>query len=110
MKEFQNIGKRMPYQESGEYVSQLISRSTEQAISESRKAQHRPIRQWMAAAAVSVVLLAGAGITLFHTADDETIASAETAISPIDQFLDGLTDDEAQMLAYYEIEEIPEYE
>lgn len=110
MKEVQNIGKRMPYAESEDYLNSLISQATEQAISQSQKAKTRPIRMWIAAAAAALVLIAGLAITYFHQDNAEVLVAEQTTTGPIDQFLDNLTDDEAQQLAYYEIEDIPEYD
>ena len=113
MKEFQNIGKRMPYNESGDYVRRLVSRATEQALSQRPTLARRlPLRtSWLAAAAVALMLIAAAGATYYNKVQPAEPQVAEQTDSPIDHFLDGLTDDEAQLLAYYEldIDEIPEY-
>ncbi len=110
MKDFENIGKRMPYTEDKEYVSKLIERSTEAALQQQPKAKTVSLRKkWMAAAAVAVVLLAGAG-AIFHQQAEEPVQQvvAEETSGPIDEFLDDLSDEDVQLLAYYEIEEIPE--
>lgn len=105
MKEFQNIGKRMPYAESNEYLSQLLSQATEKAISQ-------PVttttRTWLAAAAIAT-LLAVAGISYFQHQPTTGQLSASLEESPIEQFLNELSDDDVQFLACYDIEEIPEY-
>ena len=115
MKEVQNIGKRMPYAESEDYLNRLISQATEQAILQGARGKEqgasgktRVIRMWLAAAAVALVLIAGLTITYFHQNNEEELVAEQTT-GPIDQFLDSLTDDEAQQLAYYEIEDIQEY-
>lgn len=103
MKHQQKIG--MPYRESEEYVSRLVTRMTEQAVSEKTRAKMRPIRRIMTAAAVVVVLLAGAGVTYYKLGNvSEPLVSDSQ--SPVDEFLDCLTDKEIQMLVYYELEEI----
>lgn len=107
MKELQNIGKRMPYAEHEDYLSQLVSNATEQAIRQGSQTRRHPVRMW-AAAAVATLLLAGAGITYYHLTVPKQTLAEDTTAGPIDEFLDGLTDEEAQMLAYYEIEEIPD--
>lgn len=108
MKEFQNIGKRMPYAESDEYLSQLLSRATEKAISQPT-ATKRTTRTWLAAAAIAT-LLAGAGISNLQRLPNTTCPPpASLEESPIEQFLNELSDDDVQLLAYYDIEEIPEY-
>jgi len=109
MKDFENIGKRMPYNENDDYVSQLVSRATEHALGQPRQVSLR--HQWTlwAAAAAVVVLIAGAGLTYYNKVLVTQELTAQQETGPIDQFLNGLTDDEAQQLAYYEIEDIPEY-
>ncbi len=99
----------MPYAESEDYLNRLISQATEQAISQGQQSKTRPLRTWIAAAAAALVLIAGLTITYFHQDNAEEQVAEQTTTGPIDQFLDNLTDDEAQQLAYYEIEDIPEY-
>jgi len=109
MKEFQDIGKKMPFAESRDYINNLIDKSTEMAINHQReKSQKSSIGKWIASAAASVVILAGIGIAYFHSTTS-VITTAENVPGPIDQFLNNLTDEEVQMIAYYEIEDIPEY-
>jgi hypothetical protein len=112
MKDFENIGKRMPYTEREGYVQQLVDRATEQAISQKQKARRVSLRTKMAVAATVALLLAGAGITYRLAIQPTTTGVAETEVtaSPVDDFLNSLSDEDAQLLAYYGIEEIPEYE
>ncbi len=63
---------------------------------------------WIVSAVASVAILAGIGIISFHDTTS-VFPTAENETSPIDQFLNDLTDEEVQMIAYYEIEDIPEY-
>ncbi len=110
MKDFENIGKRMPYTEDKDYVSNLISQATETALQKQPKAKTVSLKtKWMAAAAAVMVLLTGAGVT-YHLQTAETVQPvvAESTASPVDDFLDSLSDEDVQLLAYYEIEEIPE--
>ncbi len=131
MKEFDDIEKRMPYDEKDEYIDQLVERATEKAIKEGEKSflqrvlepKVRPLYAGVAAAAV-VLLLFTVGITQLRTHEDQVAilqqesevlmadSSTESAdvAGPIDEFLNGLSDEEIQMLAYYEMEDIPEYE
>ncbi len=108
MKEFQDIEKRMPFVESQDYINNLISKSTDAAISQKKNSHKSSIRMWIASAAASVVILAGVGITYLNNSTSDVI-TAENTSSPIDQFLNNITDEEVQMIAYYEIEDIPEY-
>ena len=64
------------------------------------------IRLAIASAAAAIVLLVG-GLVVYNQQPD-AMAFAEKE-DPIDFFLNNLTDEEAQYLSYYDIEEIPEY-
>ena len=111
MKDFENIGKRMPYTESNEYVGELLNRVTEEAIRhDSGKSRSRARVRIMigSAAAAVMLLLVGIGIVRFQQAD-QSVAKNTMVQSPIDQFLNSISDEEAKTLMYYEIEEIPEY-
>ena len=109
MKEFEHIGKQMPYAESEDYLDEMIANATEKAIG-SQVNQQRPnyLRiASFAAIAVAASLLLVVGWTWLKP-QPETFVT-EQMESPVDEFLDGLTDEEVQLLAYYEIEDIPEY-
>jgi len=125
MKEFENIQKRMPYSESEEYLDKLVEKATEKAIRQGKttKPQIRRIYTVMAAAA-AVLLLMTIGVMQFHTHEEQLAMVQQESTSlmadnstttaedpgPIDDFLNGLSDEEVQMLAYYEMDDIPEYE
>ena len=102
-----DIGKRMPYRESGEYLDNLIDATTEKAIAQhaTAKKHWRAIRQ--AAAAAVVLLVVGLGIALFNVKSSQQVTMSNQG--PLDEFLSTLSDEEAAQLTYYEIEEIPEY-
>ena len=103
-----DIDKRLPYRESDEYLDSLIDSATEQAITHHahRHSKWRMTMIKLSAAAVTL-LAVGIGITLFngHTTQPVTMDNQ----SPLDEFLNTLSDEEAAQLQYYEIEEIPEY-
>jgi len=107
MKEFEIIGKRMPFAESDDYVRQLVESTTEKALQQP-KAKVHSLRIVLAAAAAIVLLIAGIGITYYNKVTTEVQQTAQQTESPMEQFLNGLTDEEVQLLAYYEIEDIPE--
>ena len=109
MKDFETIGKKMPFAENEEYVRQLVSDVTEKAIHQPR-AKVVALRTWLAAAAAVILLLAGIGITYYNKVSANDSLVAENTEAPVEQFLNGLSDEEVQLLAYYEIEEIPEYQ
>ena len=110
MKEFEHIGKKMPYQESPEYLNQLIERTTETAIRQSQrpKAVVRPLLRSVAAAAVAV-LLVFVGVSVWSPTAEQQVVQSEMA-SPVDDFLNSISDEEVQLLAYYDIDDVPEYE
>jgi len=111
MKDFENIGKRMPYAEDKDYVSRLVESATEKALHQEPKAKTIPLKaKWMAAAAAVALLIAGAGITYHHSQTETQPLVAEETTGPIDIFLDNLSDEDALLLSSYEIEEIPEFE
>lgn len=127
MKQFDDMQKRMPYAESKDYLDRLIEQSTEKAIRQATqpKAEVRQLRPLLAVAA-AVALLLAIGITQFRSHDEQMLAMQQEQETlglladnsqeegqergPIDDFLSNLTDDEAQLLAYYEWEDVPEYE
>jgi len=111
MKDFENIDRRKPFVETDLYVDQLVEKVTETAIRQNDKGRssHTRMRVIVAsAAAVVLIFLIGAGLFHFRQESPE-VAEASATESPIDQFLGSISDEEAQMLSYYVVEEIPEY-
>ena len=110
MKDLLNdIGKKMPYNESEEYLDGLIDRTTGQAIKKHAVAGGR--RRWgvMAASAAAVaLLLVSIGLSVMNNESQRPSVTLQSQ-SPIDEFLGSLTDEEVAQLPYIEIEEIPEY-
>ena len=109
MKEFEHIGKQMPYAESEDYLDEMIANATEKAIGSQVDRQHPKYLRIasFASIAVAAFLLLVVGWTWFKP-QPETFVT-EQMESPVDEFLNDLTDEEVQLLAYYEIEDIPEY-
>ena len=95
----------MPYRESDEYVRRIVSDATERAVSNSRTAKPVPAIR-LAAAAAAVFLMAAGGVTCYKLTADTRQLTARTETSPVEEFLNGLTDEEVLMLSCYEIEEI----
>lgn len=110
MKDFEHIGKQLPYREHDGYVGRLVEHATEQALSRQPKAHAVSMRRRLLTAAAAALLIAGIGVTAHHALTAAPPLLAEEDCGPIDEFLDSLTDEDAQLLAYYDIEEIPEYE
>lgn len=110
MNEFDNIGKKLPYNESETYLDNLINEATENAIMcQNPKKSKKRWSMIVVSAAASVLLIIGIGSSLLHernnTIDNVTLNNE----GPIDEFLNDLTDEEVAMLTDYELEEIPEY-
>ena len=108
MKNGKNI-IRMPYHETDDYIGQLVSKATEQAIRHKNPAR-RFANNRMAVAAAIVLLLTVSGITYYRYVYDENPLTAQSQSSPVDEFLNNLTEEEVMMLSYYEVEEITENE
>lgn len=106
---FKNIGKRLPYHESEDYLESLIDKTTQHAISQCETIKRQGWRLgWIASAAAAALLLIAIGITVVQHESRNTVVALQ-ADGPLDEFLNTLTDEEAAQLQYYEIEEIPEY-
>lgn len=103
-----DIEKRLPYQESEEYIDALIDRTTQNAITHHAQSHSKWRVTIMALSAAAVTLLVvGISITLFNGQTSQPISMSSQG--PLDEFLNTLSDEEAAQLQYYEIEEIPEY-
>lgn len=107
---------KMPYVESQDYLDRLIASARDNAIKQTAlsKLYGKPIhlsKRWIstavASAAVLVILLIG---TWKYFGVHSSHLTANTVVeSPLDIFLEQLSEEEAYQLTYYEIEEIPEY-
>ena len=113
MEKFEDIGKQMPYNESQEYLDNLVSRVTEKAVEEGRESLQKgrkrglhtilwPAISVAAAAAVLLFVFLGRGA---GEPENQTHIAMNTE-SPIDTFLNGLSDEELMQLSSYEIEEV----
>lgn len=112
MKQFEDIKKQMPYSESREYLDRLIELSTDNAILQtSRPSVIKTMWRPLVSAAAVVLLLLAVGLTQFRTSEEPVavVQQEQQDKGPIDDFLNNLSDDEAQLLAYYDIVEVPEY-
>lgn len=110
-----------PFSEPPAYVEQLVERCTENALRQAPlRQQHRRLqlrrlqlrRRFMAAAA-SIVIIVGVGITL-PTLRQQLLPTAQTAATQADanaleNYLASISDEEAQLLTDYEVEEFVEY-
>ncbi len=97
----------MPYHEADGYVNRLVTSAIERAIHHQKQNRGVHSLRTIAAAAAVVLLLAGGVVTYYH---NNTPASptmvAQNQPSPLDDFLNSLSDEDVQLLTYYELEEI----
>lgn len=98
---------KMPYHESEQYLDELIERSTKAAMQ-----KRMPILRYATIAAT----IAAAVILLWNiipapdsgmTCQNSIVQADKTG--PIDKFISSLTDEEAEQIICYDLEEIPEY-
>lgn len=110
MNEFDNIGKKLPYNESETYLDNLINEATENAVKHHNLTKRKKRWNMIAiSAAASALLIIGIGTTLLHKQNKATADMTLNSEGPIDEFLNNLTDEEVAILTDYELEEIPEY-
>ena len=99
-----------PFSEPPAYVQQLAERCTENALRQAPLRQQH--RRFMAAAA-SIVIIVGVGFTL-PTLRQQLLPTAQTAAmqadaNALENYLASISDEEAQLLTDYEVEEFVEY-
>ena len=104
-----DIGKKMPYQESKDYLDRLLEQAAQKAIMhEHKRKSSRRLAMMIISAAAVVLLVVGIGLSVTGHGSKTVIATQQVE-SPMDQFLNSLSEEELSQLPYYEIEEIPEY-
>ena len=95
MTNYEDIRGTLPYKESPVYIEGLIDRCKEGAVRAASVAPAPVIRPWMYGIAAALV----AGIVALAI----TLAPRK---APMDRFLANLSDEEAEMIIDYEVEEI----
>ena len=110
--------KQMPFAESKEYVEHLVDSATKHAIKvcrndrqRQRQQRTRMLRVTLGTAA-SLVLVLGFGWGAFHRhslQQPDEVGAVESVQSPLDVFLDQISDEEAQRIECYEIDDISDY-
>ncbi len=94
----EDMTRTMPYKEEEGYVAGIVARTTERAINTPGKVQRSiPFARIAASIAVMVTLGGSGWMYMKHK---------ETQEAPLDTFLSSISDEEAEMLDYYYIEEI----
>ena len=95
MTNYEDIRGALPYEESPVYIHGLIDRCREGAVRAASVAPAPVIRPWMYGIAAALVV---AIVTLALTLSPRK--------APMDRFLANISDDEAQQIVDYDIEEI----
>ena len=107
--------KKMPFPETEQYVSDLIAEKTEMAIMESK---HESQREYYAKTSVKTLVGIAASVLFVLTLcwndsipETETVPQQTESVknSPLDIFLANISDNEAQNIECYDIDDIPEY-
>lgn len=126
---FNEIGKRLPYGETDEYVSNLVESCTNKAIRSADTKHLRPKFLWLratkVAAIVAVAVAAALSLKLLTSTNDNatgpeqpaTAQNAEYSITdvkhsaPLNEVIAEMSDDQLAMVAYSPTDEIdiPEY-
>ncbi len=103
----EKISKAMPFVEPEGYVDQLVKEATEKAIRQGKRPARRVTLHWVAGLAASVLLLIGVATWWIAGMKDDAQSLAQTQQQdPLGQLLNSISDEEAQQIEYYEIEEI----
>ena len=98
MNEFPQIGRRLPYKESDEYVNQLIARCTQNAIKHEKKPRISfSQRSWMwMGIAASIIAVAGTFFALNRSSDYDLINNSRS----LDEVLASLDDDDMESIDF----------
>lgn len=106
----------LPFVETDAYVDNLLDRATEHAIRTTPARNKSNRHRWRAVTAAAV---ATAAAVVIGFCVEWNAPSADNALrqqvaytasqSPLDQYLQSISDEEAQQIIDYEMEEIPEY-
>lgn len=100
MKEFDNIITDLPYKESEEYVDSLVGRCKAEALAEAQPGKHATATWRYGLAGLAAAAAITLGVFLWQNSANNS--------SPIDGFLASLSDDEAEMIADWPVDDVPE--
>lgn len=111
-----SMNENQAFDDAPDYVEQVVRQATEQAlrVHGKRSWAWRPAWGKVAAVAASAAAVVALVMAVGGGQDGEErlqqpLAQAAVKESPLDSFLEQITDEEAQHLSCYELEEIPEY-
>lgn len=110
--DFETVGKRMPYVETEEYVSRLVDRCTDRALSGSRTRHARrafPRSIGIATTAVAAALIAAAIIIPVVTGTPATTPSTDAIAQsrPLSDVLSAMSNDQLAAIDYYSFDDMP---
>ena len=100
MKEFNNIITDLPYKESEGYVDALVGRCKAEALAKAEPGKHATATWRYGLAGLAAAAAVTLGVLLWQNNAGDS--------SPIDRFLASLSDDEAEMIVDFPIDDIPE--
>lgn len=110
MKDFKEIGKRMPYTESEDYISSLIEKGIDKAIAEKGSNTNLLFfRRTAIAASAAAAIFVGIFFTFDFSKDSKNVATQIAKSQPIDEVLNSLSDEQVLALTTYSLDDIPEY-
>ncbi len=107
----------LPFVETDAYVDNLLDHATEHAIrttpARNKGNRHRWRAVTAAAVATAAAVVIGFCVEWNAPSADNALRQQQVAYtasqSPLDQYLQSISDEEAQQIIDYEMEEIPEY-
>lgn len=98
----------MPFDESQAYVDDLVARTTATAIMRHGLRRRLALRR-AAGIAAAVLIMCGATVAWHEKACSDARATADAEQqNPLASFLNSISDEQAQAIEYYDIEEIAE--
>ncbi len=122
---FKEIGTRLPYHESDEYISSLVNRCADKALqSRPQHMRHAAIRRiWLSAASIAAVvavtltasLYVGTSSPASHNTDAAAMRLSACNMesieksAPLNEVIDEMSDEQLAIVAYYNTDDIPEY-
>lgn len=108
MKDFENIGKKLPYTESQEYISSIIEKGIEVAINapkiESKKKSNTRVIS-IVASGIAASIVGFLIVINSQTSNYDKVVKSESLTT----VLSNMSDKQIMELPTYSLDEIPEY-
>ncbi len=113
MKDFEEIGKKMPYRESEDEVDALLSRVTARALAEAPSKRKRTMVTRYISYAASAAAVAVIAVTVgLHLMNQSSTSSIYDTVINSESMSEVLSDMDSEALAaqeYYTVNVLPEY-